>query len=271
MLRLIKYALAALAFPMALAAQDPLVSLERLDQVRDWRAVGLLQIGQFGSCTGTLIEPDLVLTAAHCLVDEAGDLHAPSTIVFRAAFQNGRQAAAVRAMSTAIPDDYDRNGDRVREGFAVDLGLIRLTTPILRTQVAPFRVVDLIAGDDELAVVSYGQGRNEAPSLQRVCNLLGRRQGMVVMDCDATFGSSGAPVFVLRDGGPRIASVLTGTFESNGSQYSIGVQLNQLLPMLRRKLSGLGGQVGTPSGASVTIVRPGERSDTGARFVQVGD
>ena len=257
--------------PHAALAQSELVSLERLDQVREWRAVGLIEIGRTGTCTGTLIDADLVLTAAHCLVREDGSKHDPETLVFRAAFQHGQQAAVVRGAATAIPPTYDPTGDPVANGFAVDVGLIRLNRPVLSTQVRPFRVVNLLSTDDMLAVVSYGQGRNDAPSLQSSCEMLGVQRGVVIMDCEATFGSSGAPIFVIRDGGPRIASVLTGTAQNGDVHHSVGVPLTTLLPMLRRQINGLGGEIGAQSGASVTIVRPGDRSNTGARFVSVGE
>lgn len=257
--------------PFAALAESALVALNRLDQVRDWRAVGLLEVAGRGTCTATLIEADLVLTAAHCVVDEDGETLPPEQVLFRAGFQHGQQAARVTGIAIAVPSAYDPRGDRVTNGFAVDVALIRLSYPILSTRVRPMGVVDLLQSDVDIAVVSYGQGRNDAPSLQSSCQLLGREQGLVVMDCAATFGSSGAPVFVMRNGGPKVASVLTGIAVTGDETHSIAVPLNRLLPQLRRQLNGLDGQIGTASGASVTILRPGDRSDTGARFVRVGE
>ena len=54
----------------SLADTSSLTSLETLDQGRDWMAVGRLsyQNGQ-GFCTATLVAPDLILTASHCVYD----------------------------------------------------------------------------------------------------------------------------------------------------------------------------------------------------------
>ena len=94
--------LALLALGGAARAQDGMVKLETADDSRGWDAVGKLILGKKGFCTGALIGPQLVLTAAHCLYDKTTGVQLrPEEIEFQAGFRNGR-AVAYRRVSRAV-------------------------------------------------------------------------------------------------------------------------------------------------------------------------
>ena len=56
------------------AGDSRLQSLDTTEAGRAWEAVGRLDIDGKGFCTGTLIAPDLVLTAVHSFPTDALDL-----------------------------------------------------------------------------------------------------------------------------------------------------------------------------------------------------
>lgn len=233
------------------------------DDSRGWEAVGRLDIEGKGFCTATLIDETTVLTAAHCVFDRAGAVTA-DRLTFSAGLRNGRAEAYRDIRRIVVHPQYDPN--RIERDVAVvayDLALLELAQPIRNTRIEPIPVAASLLRGQAVGVVSYARDRADAPSIQETCSVLGRQEQVLVMTCDINFGSSGAPVFRLNGGRAEVVSVISAMSDLNGDPVSLGASLGAPLTELQAMITT------TPRIQTNTLL-PGQRSDTGAKFIRPG-
>ncbi|MEM6547317.1 MAG: trypsin-like serine protease [Pseudomonadota bacterium] len=214
------------AYALDLERRRMLTSAEH----KPWRAVGRVNVANFGArgmCTGTLIDEDLVLTAAHCVIDEmTGKPFHPDSVHFVAGWRRGQKVAHSKAETIIVHPGYHHGRQLTYKQIGSDLALIRLRDRIPNEKAPFFQVAAAPGPTSPLTLISYRRDRAHALTRQDGCTLIGQRGAVLALACDVTFGASGSPIFAEIDGKYRVIGVVSAKGEDRGQARAFAVRVD---------------------------------------------
>ena len=192
-----------------------------------WDAIGQVNIGgyrQSGRCTGTLVAPDVVLTAAHCVIDRARNAPFPlHTIHFLAGARRSGNKGHSTAKCLHFLGDRDftppEPAGTARPRPKLLLGELHEDAALIvlndRLAVDPAALAGEAAARPEMSLVhvAYPADRRYVLSAHQNCRLLRSPEGarLWFTDCDTHPASSGGPVFVRTDGTLKLIAIMVAT------------------------------------------------------------
>ncbi len=203
-----------------------------------WEAVGRLNISGKYMCTASLIAPNLVLTAAHCLFDARSGRRINAREIKFEAGLHGRRSKAARVVNKSVVHPQYVHNTRGAAQLGHDLAVLRLESPISAEQIQPFRMKAQTRKGDAVDVLSYSYHHANQMNREEGCHVLQRQTRTLVMSCRVDFGASGAPVLEVAPGqAPRIVSVISSKAAMGRRRVSIGTTFDATLQNMMRSAS----------------------------------
>lgn len=205
---------AGAAAPGQAAEPDPLIVNAK---EYPWSAIGRVNTGGRGFCTGFMVAPQVMLTAAHCLYDFREQRWWPTSEVhFLPGYQRDTYLGHARVLAYSVAGTYQPRIEPQIESVLDDWAVVILKAPIGETvgwlgiQRLDNEILDSIAEGRAIALqAGYRRDRPHAISVQVKCSipgLFGNGRG-ILHSCDVNEGGSGSPLLVFANGDVRALGI----------------------------------------------------------------
>ena len=199
--------------PQMAEAEDYIVMTP--DKIPGWEAVGRVTrtlTGARETCTATLVAPDKVLTAAHCVSRQFGKAAAESpNLIFQAGKSGTFVVEVGRVVQIIYHPDYEP-GTGLANVIPFDMAILRLEDALETVTPLP---IEPLPSDEPVSFLGHRADGRNPPRLKTGCDWERVHPRVIEIACQAISGNSGAGIIIERNETKSLVAVISAAGDGN--------------------------------------------------------
>lgn len=182
-----------------------------------FKAAGRIENDGGGGCSASLVRPDVIVTAAHCVKEDDG-----AGYTFR--LGSDVDSDPIRVQRVVVHPHYTSFQNQRLLRLRFDIAVAQLATPVDPATAQPFDIGPEAQAGEGLFLASWRGISRTRPRTRRCVVIDGAVPSVVTLGCVVRGGESGGPVLRLREGGVELVAVINS--RSSQGDRSVALAAN---------------------------------------------